>query len=219
MQSKNKKTNSHIKKEIIHNLISLTFFFIISLLSLWVLIFSIKNNWIFLIVINSIMIFFSLLKIILQFRVSISFINLKSKIDQKNIIFYILKSWTRKYYSSFWLGFLVIFYLIYLVFLNLIIKMILNTYDQQIFLINIYYLLITLLVFTFSMIFNIMILKKNIRFIELKINVKTIEWGQIKLAQNIIYKNIFLYLSHISLVFTLILMFIPWYKKLWFKKN
>lgn len=214
MQSDKNRKSIFIQREQVHNTMNLSFSILAFLLMFIVLLLSsIEREWL-LIAYSCLFTAFLLIRIVINIKVMISFGKLTKKIAPENADFYIAKSWTRKRVGTLWVGIMYIFTLFLFYALTPLLGMWFDIgTDVLVYIIlSIHLFLVIILMYV-----NMQMLDNNIKVAEKRINLKTIEWIQIKADQSNYYKQLFIWYVHIALILPLILMLIPPYRNMWNK--
>ncbi len=215
MQSnKNNRNLIYIQKEYVHNFMSLTFSIIGTILLLFVLVFSIVKDYTILIVYSSVFTAFMSARVIINIKLVFSFDKLVKKISPEHIEFYITKSWTRKREGAIWVGLMYIFTLLLLVTITAIVG---NYYDSIHTVIISSVLVIHLFMIIIYMFANIQTLDSRIKISEKRIDIKSMEWIQIRADQSSYYKLLFVWYIHILFILPVVFMVIPGYRNMWNK--
>jgi len=196
-------------KENLHNVISLCYFILITLIVALVLTVSFLIGNIFIIITSFIAILFLFLKLIIQIKIISNFKKLKEDANGKeSIYFYITKSWLRKKHSTFFLSIAFLYINILLIILSLLLSI---TFDKY----NFFSLIILTLSFFLIVItvyFNNQILDEYLKFSKRKIDFSSIELIQTKKEQKIFYKTILYWIVSLTLLIPLLLMIFPKYR-------
>ncbi len=215
MSTSQSSKNKFISNESIHNVISLCYFILITLVVLLVLVVSvvIKNNLI--ILASSISLFFLILKLIIQIKTIIKFNKLKNTVDNnESIHFYITKSWLRKKQSTIYLT----VELFYLNTIFIIISIILKSLNNN----NDFFSLIILSTSFFVILItsytNNQIIDGYLKLSRKRIDFSSIELIQIKKEQKIFYKTILYWVISLTLIVPIVLMMFPKYREFIRKK-